>query len=229
MAQGRVLPKLLQGAELDASLRAVGMRLGVGGAEVLPPSPERVVVSAVAAAFPRDYRLLAVATTWIGVHAARLHVAQLARLLPRAEGVCADALRFRAYWAGIAHWRRSDSRWAKIAKMYAGPAVFLSRLGDDIAEQSIAQRGEDPRFAGSRLRVAQGLLRDRLEDVDPPSVLVHRHAWYRERVRQGPTFRADCWAELERDASQTPADLARRVGCTYPVALHAVQDWKLVA
>ncbi len=228
MAERRGSPRLLTGAELDAGLLAVGMRLGGGDCE-LPPSPELVVVSAVSAALPRDYRLLSVATTWIGAHASRLHVGELVRLLPVGEEACGDRVRYRAYWAGVAHWLRKDNRWAKVARMYSGRRVYLSRLGDDVAKMSIERKGHDPRFAGSRLRVPVDMLRDRAADVDSPRVLAHKHPWYRERVRQGPTYRADCWAELEREPSLTPAELARRVGCTYPIAHRAVQDRKLVA
>lgn len=229
MAERRTTPEPSSGGTLDGALRAVGMRMGARRSDTEPPpSLEHVIVSAVAAAFPRDYRLLSVATTWLGVHAARLHVSELARLLPAAEAACADPVRFRAYWAGVAHWRRKDNRWAKVVRMYRGPRVHLSRLGKEVAEASIERKGEDPRFVGSRLRVPRGMLRDRGSDVDPPAVLVAIHPWYRERVRQGPTYRADCWAELERDSTMTAAELAKRVGCTYPVAHRARQDWVLM-
>lgn len=219
----------LTGEALDASLRAAGLRLGTG-AETLDPPPalEHVIASAVAAAFPHDYRLLSVVTTWLGVHAARVHVGELARLLPVTEQHCADPVRVRAYWAGVAYWLRKDNRWAKVARMYPGPPVYLSRLGRDVSKAAIQHKGEDPRFVGSRLRVPVGMLRDRAADVAPPEAMAAHHPWYRERLRQGPTYRADCWAELERDPTLTAAELARRVGCTYPVAHRAVQDRKVV-
>ena len=188
------------------------------------PAPEQVIVSAVAEAIPSDLRTLSVVTTWLGVHGARVHVAELARYLDVGAAACRDPERFAAYWSGVAHWQRSDARWAKIAKRFQGPAVFLSGLPAALEEAQIARKGEDPRFAGSRLRVPRGMLRDRLADVDDPATLSGRHAWYRERVRQGPTYRADCWAELERDPRLNAAGLARAVGCTYPVAHAAIAD-----
>ena len=229
MAERRTTPTPLSGADLNASLRAVGLRLGPRATTLTPPSPEHVVVSAVAEALPTDYRLLSVTTTWLGVHAPRLHLAELARLLPVAEQECDDAERFRAYWAGAAHWLGKDNRWSKVARAYQGKPVFLSTLEPEIARMTLERRGEDPRFSGSRLLVPTGLLRDRAADVDSPAALAKLHPWYRERVRQGPTYRADCWAELERDPTLTPARLAERVGCTYPVAHRAVEDWRLVA
>ena len=223
------MPEPLTGDALDHSLRAVGLRLG-GGQDSInpPPALEHVIVSAAAAALPRDYRLLSVVTTWLGVHAARVHVGELARLLPCAEQSCADPVRFRAYWAGIAHWLRKDNRWSKVARMYPGPPVYLSRLDRAVAKAAIEHKGEDPRFAGSRLRVPVGMLRDRPADVASPEAMAANHPWYRERLRQGPTYRADCWAELERDPTMTAAVLAHRVGCTYPVAHRTMRDHRVM-
>lgn len=229
MPERRPRPDLLSGDALDYTLRAAGLRLGRGPESIdPPPALEHVIVSAAAAAFPRDYRLLSVVTTWLGVHAARVHVGELARLLPCAEQNCADPVRFRAYWAGIAHWLRKDNRWSKVARMYPGPPVYLSRLDRAVVKAAIEHKGEDPRFTGSRLRVPVGMLRDRPADVASPEAMAANHPWYHERLRQGPTYRADCWAELERDPAMTAAALARRVGCTYPVAHRAVRDRSIV-
>jgi hypothetical protein len=228
MTARRHVPRLLEGKALDASLRSAGLRLGHGQEVLDPPvSPELVIASAVAAAIPDDLRLLSVVTTWLGVHSPRLHVGELVRLLPHAERACADRDRFRAYWAGVAHWLRSDSRWGKVAHMYAGSDVYLSSVGDEVARLALVRKGEDPRFTGSRLRVPSGMLRDRIADVSSPERLAANHPWYRERLRQGPTYRADCWAELERAPEMSAAELSRRVGCTYPVAHKAVQDMKV--
>jgi hypothetical protein len=227
MAFHRAPPTLLRGAELEQSLRAVGLRLGTSRAGSASPAPERVIVSAVAEAIPNDLRTLSVVTTWLGVHAARVQVAELARYLDAGAAACRDPQRFAAYWSGVAYWQRSDARWAKVAKQFTGPAVYLSGLPAALEDAQIARKGEDPRFVGSRLRVPLGMLRDRVADVDDPATLSGRHAWYRERVRQGPSYRADCWAALEHDPDLNAAALARVVGCTYPVAHAAVADLRV--
>jgi hypothetical protein len=224
MAFHRAPPTLLRGQELEQSLRAIGLRLGASHPAPACPAPEQVLVSAVTAAIPNDLRTLSVVTTWLEVHGARVHVAELARYLDAGEAACRDHERFAAYWSGVAHWQRADVRWAKVAARFRGPAVYLSGLPADLEEAQILRKGEDLRFLGSRLRVPQGMLRDRKADVDDPASLSARHAWYRERVRQGPSYRADCWAELERNPELRAADLARAVGCTYPVAHAAVVD-----
>jgi len=39
----------------------------------------------------------------------------------------------------------------------------------------LKRHGEDPRFAGSALRVPANVLRDRAADVDPPAELARHH------------------------------------------------------
>ena len=228
MAFHRSAPTLLRGIELDSALRGAGLRLGPKSSGDDARSLEQVIVSAVAEAIPRDLRMLSVATTWLEVHADRLHVAELMRHLIAAHELVVDPERFAGYWSAIAHQRRSDARWAKVARRFAGGPVFLGELPTELEQMQIARKGEDPRFVGSRLRVAKGTLRDRPADVDDPRALARRHRWYRERIRQGPTYRADCWAELDAQPGLSPADLARRVGCTYPVAHAASLDHGLL-
>jgi hypothetical protein len=77
-------------------------------------------------------------------------------------------------------------------------------------EFQIQRRGEHPWFAGTCLRVPAGTLRDRAIDVATPQQLAASHAVYRERVVQGPSYRADMWAALKLNPSLTPTELARR-------------------
>jgi len=202
--------------------------LGTSNGTATAPPPEQVIVSAVTEAIPRDLRTLSVVTTWLDVHSARVHVAELTRFLEVGVAACRDPECFAAYWSGVAHWKRGDARWAKVAARFKGANVYLSGLPAELEEAQIARKGEDPRFLGSRLRVPLGLLRDRPADVDDPTTLARRHAWYRERVRQGPSYRADCWAELERLPDLSAAALARHVGCAYPVAHSAIADRRIV-
>lgn len=130
-----------------------------------------------------DLRVLAVLTTWIGVHHARIHADRLVR------GVRThDSPRIRAYWAAVALWLAKDRRLARLTQPPDAPALPLLPVGTDF---QIARRGEDERFAGSPLRVPAGTLRDRTADVLAPEVLVRRHPGYRHRVLLGPTWRAD--------------------------------------
>jgi hypothetical protein len=167
-----------------------------------------------------DFRVLAVLTTWFGIHHPHVNADRLVRLVT-AHG----SERARAYWAALAVWHVKDRRFARLAGRVAGAPVDLLAVGTDF---QLRRRGEDPRFAGSRLRVPGGTLRDRAEDVLSPEKLVQRHAGYRNRVLMGPTWRADVWTVLEKAPDLSIAEVARRAACSFATAWQAAQDFKLL-
>ena len=167
-----------------------------------------------------DLRVLAVLTTWFGVHHTHLNADRLVRLVA-AHG----SRRVRSYWAALAIWRAKDRRFARLAGRAVGVRIDLLPVGTDF---QIRRRGEDARFAGSKLRVPAGSLRDRADDVLVPEVLVRRHAGYRNRVVMGPTWRADVWTVLEKAPDLSIAEVARRASCSFATAWQAAQDFQLL-
>lgn len=167
-----------------------------------------------------DLRVLAVLTTWLGVHHAHVNADLLVRLAREHASE-----RVRAYWAAAATWLGKDRRLARLVAAYDGAPVALLPTG---TEFQVQRRGEDERFAGSSLRVPKGTLRDRADDVLTPAALVRRHAGYRNRVRMGPTFRADAWTALEREPTLSIADVARQAGCAFATAWQVAQDFRLL-
>lgn len=167
-----------------------------------------------------DLRVLAVLTTWLGVHHTHVNADRLVRL---ASDHRFD--RIRAYWGAIATWLKKDRRLARLVGAYRGAPIDLLPTG---TEFQIKRRGEDERFAGSKLRVPNGTLRDRREDVLSPEVLVRRHAGYRNRVLMGPSFRADVWTALEHAPDLSIADIARKASCSFATAWQAAQDYRLL-
>ena len=167
-----------------------------------------------------DLRVLAVLTTWLGVHHMRLNADRLVRLV-----VTHPSERVRAFWAAVAMWLAKDRRLARLLGAYEGSPVDLLPTGSAFQMQ---RRGEDDRFAGSKLRVPKGTLRDRHEDVLAPEVLVRRHAGYRNRVLMGPSFRADVWTALESAPELSVADVARKASCSFATAWQAAQDYRLL-
>ncbi len=167
-----------------------------------------------------DLRVLAVLTTWLGVHHAHVNADRLVRL------VGADpSERVHAYWAAVATWLRRDRRLARLAGGVDGERIDLLPTGTSFL---LERRGEDERFRGTRLRVPKGTLRDRQEDVLPEEVLVRRHAGYRNRVLMGPSFRADVWTALERAPDLSIADVARMASCSFATAWQVAQDFRLL-
>ncbi len=167
-----------------------------------------------------DLRVLAVLTTWLGVHHTHVNADRLVRLVG-----ANPSERVRAYWSAVATWLGKDRRLARLVVAYAGPPVELLPTG---TEFQVKRRGEDERFTGSRLRVPKGTLRDRQEDVLSPEVLVRRHAGYRNRVLMGPSFRADVWTALEHAPDLSIADVARKASCSFATAWQAAQDFRLL-
>jgi hypothetical protein len=167
-----------------------------------------------------DLRALSLVTTWFGVHHRYVNADRLVRLVDEHPSE-----RVVAFWSALAKWLKKDRRFTRLATTVRGGPFELLPVGTDF---QIRRRGEDARFAGSRLRVPQGTLRDRLQDVLAPEVLVRRHAGYRNRVRMGPTWRADVWSDLEREPNATIAEVARRVGCSFATAWQVAQDFRLL-
>jgi hypothetical protein len=167
-----------------------------------------------------DLRVLSVLTTWLGVHHARINADRLVRVV-----VEHPSERVRAYWAAVATWLAKDRRFARLAAAYDGPTVELLSVGTQF---QISRRGEDERFADTVMRVPAGTLRDRSSDVLSPEALARLHPGYRNRVRMGPSWRADVWTILEREPGLTVADAARRAYCSFATAWQVVQDFNLM-
>jgi hypothetical protein len=98
-----------------------------------------------------DLRVLAVMTTWLGVHHTHVNADRLVRLVG-----AHPSERVRAYWAAVATWLKKDRRLARLAGEYEDAPIELLPTGTAFQLQ---RRGEDERFTGSKLRVPKGTLR----------------------------------------------------------------------
>lgn len=199
--------------------------VGIGMSFAVEPNPEAPIEETLVHASSLgmdddDLRVLSVLTTWVGVHHAHVNADRLVRCVSEHA-----SSRVRAYWAAIAQWLGKDRRFLRLRKLYDGPPLDLLHVGTAF---QIARRGEDERFGSSVLRVPAGTLRDRAADVSSPEALVRRHAGYRNRVRMGPTWRADVWTVLERAPDLSVAEAARRAGCSFATAWQVVQDFALL-
>jgi hypothetical protein len=197
--------------------------VGIGMAFAAPPEPDAniedtLLFASAAGMEQRDLRVLAVLTTWLGVHAPRVLADRLVQLV-----TAHTSDRVRAYWNGVATWLAKDRRFARLARQQHGaPRVDLLPTG---TEFQVRRHGEDPRFAGSALRVPANVLRDRPADVLEPAELARVHRTYRWRIVIGPTYRADMWAALEAYPQLSAAELARRTYGSFPTAWHVRRDF----
>lgn len=221
MAFSRTVSPETTPATHELTARMVGIGMNLAAEAQSDADVESTLVHASALGMDEgDLRVLGVLTTWLGVHHVRVNADRLVRL------VCAHPSdRVRAYWAAMATWLEKDRRFARLIAAYDGAPIALLPTGNDF---QMKRRGEDERFAGSKLHVPKGTLRDRVADVLSPEVLVRRHAGYRNRVLMGPTFRADVWTVLEREPELSIADVARRASCSFAAAWQAAQDFRLL-
>jgi len=207
------------GRELTAALAGIGMRFAA-----TPTANANIEDTLVAASVEgiegNDLRVLSVLTTWLGVHFAWVNVDRLYRVI-RAYG----RTKTFAYWAAMANWLKRDRRFGRLAKLHRGGRVDLLATG---TEFQIARRGEDERFVDSPLRVPAGVLRDRGEDVVSPQELARQHATYRQRVLQGPSYRADMWAAIEANPELSASEIARQAYGSFATAWRAKHDWALL-
>jgi len=209
-------------AELTARMVGIGMNFAAK-AQTDADIESTLVHASVLGMDEGDLRVLAVLTTWLGVHHTHVNADRLVRLVSAHPS---ERVRvYRVYWAAVATWLKKDRRLARLAGAYEGAPIELLPTG---TEFQVKRRGEDERFTGSRLRVPKGTLRDRQEDVLSPEVLVRRHAGYRNRVLMGPSFRADVWTALEHAPDLSIADVARKASCSFATAWQAAQDYRLL-
>ncbi len=216
-------PPLLGDRPDDNALTADMVGIGMNFAALPNPDAqiEETLVHASAVGMDEhDLRVLALLTTWLGVHHDYLNADRLVRCVAEHPSP-----RVHAYWAAVATWLDKDRRLARLRKLHDGSPVDLLPVGTDF---QITRRGEDDRFSNSVLRVPAGTLRDRSQDVLSPKQLAHRHAGYRNRVRLGPTWRADVWTVLERTPHAPVAQVAKRAGCSFATAWQVVRDFSLL-
>ncbi len=210
---------VLQGDVLTAALVSIGMAFAAN--PMSQPNIEETLLAAASAGMERDdRRVLALLMSWLEVHSAWINADRLTNL------VCPHpSARVRAFWRAVALWLGKDQRFLRLAKAYEGPVLDLLTTGTAF---HLERSGEDPRFVGGPLRVPAGILRNRKQDVLSPAELAHRHDGYRWRILLGPSYRADMWAELERQPGLSAAELARRACGSFATAWHVKRDWALL-
>jgi len=211
----------LEGEALDRAMMGIGMNFAVKP-EAYPAIEDVLFFASQLAMEKNDFRVLNVLCKWIDVHAARINVDRLTRLVE----ACANHERTRAFWAAVGQWQHRDRRFARLATLRSKRHRIDLFPGTDFQIQR--RGGEHPWFVGTTLPVAAGTLRDRTSDVATPGQLAGSHSVYRERLVQGPSYRADMWAALTRDPSLTASELARRTYGSFATAWEVRHDWDLV-
>ena len=209
MAFSRAKATPLEGDSLTSAMVGIGMNFAAKAA-AQPNIENTLFFASIAAMEHDDLRVLAILVTWFGVNASWVNADRLIKLVGTRKSP-----RVRALWSALACWQERDRRFARLICLYRGPTMDLLTVGTDF---QIRRHGEDPRFAGSVLRVPANILRDRAADVLTPTELARRHRAFRRRVMMGPGYRADMWAALEAEPRLSAADLARRTYGSFATA-----------
>jgi hypothetical protein len=210
----------LEPSTLTSAMVGIGMRFAAAPAPD-PNIEDTLLFASIEAMENHDLRVLAILATWFGVHAPWVNADRLTKIVAAQEST-----RTRSLWSALARWQGKDRRFTRLAKLRPARCLDLLPTGTDF---QVTRHGEDPRFAGSALRVPANVLRDRAADVEPPAELArHNHA-YRYRVMIGPTYRADMWAALEDDPTLSAAELARRTYGSFATAWHVRRDFAVLA
>lgn len=213
------LPPLIASNVLTSQLVGIGMNFAA------PPAPDpniedSILFASIEGMEKQDLRVLAMLVTWFGIHAPWVNADRLTAL-----AIAQPSARVRAFWSALARWQRKDRRFVRLCGSYKGSRQDVLEVG---TEFQLQRQGEDPRFAGSAIRVAANILRDRPTDVLSPSVLARRHHVYQFRIMMGPNYRADMWAALESDATLSAAALARETYGSFATAWHVRRDFVLL-
>ena len=211
--------KLLSGETPTQAMVGIGMLFAQEGFPD-PNIEDTLLAASIEGMEQDDLRVLAMLMTWLEVHSHWINVDRLTRLVAVYSGA-----RVRAFWAAVGHWLSKDRRFARLVRSYQGAPIDLLATGTAF---HLRRAGEDPRFIGSSLCVPAGVLRNRKEDVLSPAELARRHRSYRRRILLGPSYRADMWAELDRDPDLNAAELARRAYGSFATAWQVKQDWALL-
>ena len=206
-------------SELTARMAGIGLNFAVEP-ELDGDIELTLVHASVVGMEDGDLRVLSILTTWLGVHHRCVNVDRLLRAVKAHE-----ARRVTAYWSAIASWLATDRRFARLEQLRKRTRINLMSSG---TEFQLARRGEDERFVGTALRVPAGVLRTRSVDVLSPTKLAALHRGYRNRVRMGPSWRADVWRLLESQPQLSVADAARRVRCSFAVAWEVARDFAVL-
>lgn len=203
---------------LTAAMVGIGIELAAPAASD-PNIEDTLLFASTEAMDGGDLRVLALLVTWFGAHHPWVNADRLTKLI-----AASGSERVHTLWAALAHWHAKDRRFARLVGRHRGPRLDLVPG----AESQIGRHGEDPRFAGSCLRVPANLLRDRPADIASPESLARRHRIYRWRIMMGPSYRADCWAALEADPRLSAAALARRAYASFATAWQVKRDFAVV-
>lgn len=208
------------GDALTSQLVSIGFRFAADPAKD-EPNIEDCLIAASVEGLRGDLRTLGLLVDWVEVHMKQVNADRLSTILKRISEP-----RLSAFWGSIAKWKKSDSRFDKVYRLYRGPRIPL--LDEEAMAFHLKRDGEDPRFHNTKLIIPNKVLRHRLDDIADIVTVAKSHLSYKHRLIIGPTYRADMWAALEREPQLSPSALARKCYGSFSTAWNVKKDWDIV-
>ena len=208
-----------QGEELTKKLNGIGFKFG--GIAENNPNIEDCIIAAATEGVYGDFRTLSMLTDWFFIHHKFVNVDRLTRALKLSK----DS-RVKCYFSSIGKWLQKERAYKKLSKIYRGEVLLLGLSAD--YKFLIKRNGEDERFIGSKMLVANKTLRSRLDDIASSKELASKHQDYFYRVLIGPSYRADMISHLSRNSSLTASQLAKNTYGSFATAWEVMKDVKLL-
>ncbi len=209
------------GDVLTSQLVAIGFCFSAASSPTEPNIEDTLIAASIEGVTNEDYRVLSLLVDWFSIHFQRVNADRLTKLVKLIKNK-----RIKAFWAAMATQKKQDTRFKKLQNIYTKPKIDL--MGEGTSFQ-MERHGEDPRFAGTVLRVPGKLLRHRPQDILSPENLAKRHRGYYFRVMIGPSYRADMWALLEHHPTFSAAEVARQTYGSFPTAWETRRDLMICA
>jgi hypothetical protein len=213
------LTEYAQADDLTPKLIGVGFKLG--GAAELNANIEDCLIAAAAEGMAGDFRILSLVTDWFFLHQKFVNIDRLIRALKQIK----DS-RVKCYFSSIGKWLQKDSGYKKLSKIYRGEILVLGLTPD--YKFLIKRNGEDERFIGTKLLVANKTLRSRPDDIVSSKELAAKHQDYFYRVLIGPSYRADMISHYLRNPTLTASQLAKNTYGSFATAWEVMKDINLL-
>ncbi len=207
------------GDELTTKLNGIGFKLG--GNTEKNPNIEDALIAAALEGMSGDFRVLALLTDWFSLHFERVNIDRLIRALKLVRD-----RRAKVYFSAVGCWLQKHQGFKKLSKIYRGEDIFLGLNKSHLF--LIKRNGEDPRFKNSKLRVANGTLRNRPDDILTPTQLAKIHSDYYYRILIGPSYRADMASLYFRNPAITASELAKKTYGSFATAWEVMKDIGLI-
>ena len=204
-----------EGNELNSKLVGIGFK--IGSPIEKNPNIEDTIIAAAIEGLDGDFRDLSLLTDWFSIHYKCVNIDRLIRALKTIKDI-----RIKSYFSAVGKWLEKHSGYKRLSKIYRGEKILLGLTKD--YQFLITRNGLDERFVNSKLLVAKGTLRSRLDDILVPSDLAKIHSDYYYRILIGPSYRADMVSQYINDPKLTASSLAQKTYGSFATAWSVMKD-----